>query len=89
VSEADVDRYLAAMHAMQSGVAAEMHRDPKPTEPKHLRVGVNSALLGNAAIGALLIEKGVITQDEYECALADAAEREKATYEERLGVHLH
>ncbi|GAY12061.1 hypothetical protein [Pseudonocardia sp. N23] len=89
MSQADVDRYHAAMHAMQSGVAAEMFRDPKPTEPKHLRVGVNSALLGSAAIGALLIEKGVITQDDYERAMADQAEREKAAYEERLGVHLH
>lgn len=89
MSDEDVERYIVAVHAMQSGVAAEMHRDPGPTEPKHLRVGVNSALLGQAALAALLIEKGVITMDEYERALADAAEKEQRESEERLGVKLH
>jgi hypothetical protein len=85
VTQHDIDRYSAAAHAMQSGVAAEMG---KPCEPKHLRVGVNSALVSNGAVVSLLIEKGVFTHDEYQAALADFMEREQAAYEQRLGVKL-
>lgn len=83
MTENDRNRYDAALHAMQSGVAAEMG---KPCEPKHLRVGVNSALVGNAAIARLLIEKGVITLDEYVAAEADEMERERDRYAERLST---
>jgi len=86
MSERDVARYQAAAHAMQSGVAAEMGKE---CEPKHLRVGVNSAMVGNAALARLLIDKGVFTLDEYEAAQADEMEAEQARYENRLGVHLH
>lgn len=80
-------RYLRAMHAVQSGVAAEMNIDPGPTEPKHLRVGVNSALITASALVGLLISKGVITADEYDQALADCAEEEQRAYEQRLSEH--
>ena len=86
MTEKDTDRYLAAAHAMQSGVAAEMGPE---CEPKHLRVGINSALVGNAALARLLIEKGVFTLDEYEAAQAAEMEAEKDRYEHRLGVTLH
>lgn len=72
------ERYMRAMHAMQSGVAALM--PSKETEPKHLRVGVNSALIDSAAVASLLIAKGVFTEDEYLEALALTAERDVATY---------
>jgi hypothetical protein len=77
----DRQRYLDAAHAMQSGVAAKMPIDPSETQPKHLRVGVNSAMVDTAALAGLLIAKGLITQDEYVTAVADGMEREKALYE--------
>jgi len=89
----DHQRYLDLMHAMQSGVAMKMNYDGGPasgeTSPKHLRVGVNAAMVGNSALATLLMEKGVITEDEYFAALAAGAAREKDLYEgwlrERLG----
>lgn len=80
-------RYLAAAHAMQSGVAAKMHVDPSETTPKHLRVGVNSAMSEHAALAKLLMDKGIITEDEYVQAQADQMEREKALYERFLSDH--
>ena len=80
-------RHHAAAHAMQSGVAMEMHIDPAPTNPKHLRVGINAAMSDLGAMATLLIEKGVFTHEEYTKALADAMEAEKAAYERRLSEH--
>lgn len=85
--EEDHQRYLAAAHAMQSGVAHKMHVDPSETSPKHLRVGVNSAMVDAAAVARLLIAKGVFTEDEYYAAIADQMEREKALYEQFLKDH--
>lgn len=77
-------RYRDAAHAMQSGVAMEMNHNPQPTDPKHLRVGVNVALCDLGSLAALLISKGVITPDEYAKALADGMEEEKRRYEEHV-----
>ena len=85
--EKDTARYNAAAHAMQSGVAMEMNFHPSPTEPKHLRVGVNSAMSDMGGLATLLIEKGVITREEYTKAVADAMEREKQRYEAFLTEH--
>ena len=81
-----LDRYEAAMHAVQSGVAYEMPINKAPTEPKHLRVGINSAMVEHYALAKLLMDKGVITTDEYEEALAMAAEAEKKRYEDYLSA---
>jgi hypothetical protein len=78
------DRYNAACHAMQSGVAMEMQNDPSSTSPKHLRVGVNSAMVDSATIARLLIDRGIFTEAEFRSALADQMEVEKKLYEERL-----
>ena len=82
------ERYVAAMHAMQSGIAMDMETytggSKGATTPKQLRVGVNSALVNDAALTTLLIAKGVITQDEYVEAVAVAAEAEAARYEQLL-----
>lgn len=85
--EASYARYLAAAHAMQSGVASKMVFDPAETTPKHLRVGVNSAMSDHSALAKLLIEKGVITEEEYFSAIADAMEREKGLYEKTVSDH--
>lgn len=82
--EAIWQEYLDLCHAMQSGVAAEMNYDQDPVTPKHLRTGVNSALVDSAALAGLLIEKGLITRREFYTALRDKMKAEVATYEKRL-----
>jgi hypothetical protein len=82
--EEDRARYLAALHAMQSGVAMEENYDPGPTSPKHLRVGVNSAMVEHGALIGLLMVKGVITAEEYYEALADRMEAERDAFAERI-----
>jgi hypothetical protein len=80
----DEARYIAAAHAMQSGVAMEMNYRSQPTEPKHLRVGINSAMVDHSALAKILIDKGIITDAEYMKALADAMEAEKLRYEKHI-----
>ena len=80
-------RYEAALHAVQTGVAAWMQVDPSEIEPKHLRVGVNSALLDSAALVKLFIAKGVFTEEEYAEALVEAVEGEVRRYQEKLQEH--
>lgn len=80
------ERYEAAAHAMQSGVAMEMNYRSQPTEPKHLRVGINAAMSDMGGLVTLLIEKGVITSEEYIRAVADSMEREKLRYELALSA---
>jgi hypothetical protein len=82
------ERYLAAAHAVQTGVALELARNPKSGEPKHLRVGVNMRACDHTGLVKLLIAKGVITEDEYVEAMADEAELEQQRYEQRLGAKL-
>jgi len=83
------DQYRAAAHALQSGVAAMMNFDPKPTEPKHLRTGINIALCDHAALARLLINKGVITPEEYIQAILTGVRDEVTRYEQSLSEHAH
>lgn len=80
----DKERYTNAVHAMQSGVATLMNFDANETSPKHLRVGVNSALCDSSALAKLLISKGLITEEEYLKAEADMMEEEVKRYEQSL-----
>jgi hypothetical protein len=93
----DNERYVNAAHAMQSGVRLKMTREGIPddkdlspshgeTSPKHLRVGVNSALSTLDAHTRLLIAKGVFTEEEYIEAVTEAMEREVDSYREALGL---
>lgn len=82
------ERYEAAAHAMQSGVTFELEYDSKSGTPKHLRVGVNSAMVNDDAVARLLIAKGVFTEVEYHEAVADAMDREVKRYEESLTLRL-
>ena len=81
------ERYRAALHAMQTGVAFEMQFDPTSTEPKHLRVGVNASMSDNAALVRLLSSKGIITEEEYYKEIADTMELEVKRYETILSQH--
>jgi len=78
---------MLAAHAMQSGVAAKMGYDKSETDPKHLRVGINSAMRDQASLVRLLIDKGVIEETEYEKAIADGMEEEVRGYEKELSDH--
>ena len=80
-------RIAAAMHAVQSGVAATHAIDASDGTPKHLRTGINAALVADAALVRLLIAKGIMTEEDYLTALAAEAEAEVARYEERLSAH--
>ncbi len=80
----DDERYKNACHAMQSGVAMMMNYDSTETEPKHLRVGVNAAMVEFSALVRLLIDKGVMTLEEFEKYLADDMEEEARRYERRI-----
>lgn len=83
----DEDRYRKACHAVQSGVAAKMQYNPKETEPKHLRTGVNISMRDLASLVHLLVGKGLITMDEFQKAIADGMETEKQLYEDELSEH--
>jgi hypothetical protein len=80
-------RYRAAAHAMQTGVAMTMTTRPAATEPKHLRVGINSAMVEASALVRILITKGILTEHEWYTALADAMEEEQTLYERDLSTH--
>lgn len=73
--------YEEACHAMQSGVAMELARNPISGTAKHLRVGVNVALRDHASLVALLVSKGIITYEEYERAMTEGMNEEVERYE--------
>lgn len=89
-------RYAAAMHAVQTGVAMTISLDNRDVasgdkqpdsgsaSSKHLRTGIDSALVSNGALTQLLIEKGVITELEFWAKLAEFAEDEAKAYESEL-----
>ncbi len=86
---ANNERYLAACHAMQTGVMTIMHKEPRgleigETSPKHLRVGVNSAMCDHAALVRLLIAKGLFTEEEYSVEVTAEMEREVERYRRRI-----
>lgn len=82
------ERYNKAMHAMQTGVAMEMYQPDRKsaTEPKHLRVGVNSALVETSALGTALMRKGLLTPEEYYSAMVEQMESEVASYQTRISA---
>lgn len=79
--------YEDALHGVQAGVAAEEGTNAKATSPKHLRVGINSAMVNDAALVRLLVKKGVITWEEHAEELRLEANRELDRYEDKLSAH--
>lgn len=86
--QAIMDEYEALCHAMQSGVAAKQFVSGSETQPKHLRVGINNALVSQAVLVKILVDKRIITDLEYFTALRDAMKKEVESYEEYLS-HQH
>lgn len=56
--------------------------DTHPNGPKHTRVGLNMRACDHAALASVLIEKGVITEEEYLERLRLFANEELARYED-------
>ena len=95
MSEDNKKRYSDAAHAMQSGVKMMMNYehpeaqtpdnalDPS-TSPKHLRVGINSTMVDHAALMHILLNKKIITLDDYFASLADEMEEEVERYEKAI-----
>ena len=78
-------RYLELGHAMQSGVAMMMQcGDGKETTPKHLRTGINSAMVEHSAVLQVLLKKGVVTEAEYYESLCEMMRKEVQLYEEAI-----
>ncbi len=84
----DSQRLLSATMKMQSGVAhIQAHNaqhSPGFDYKKDFRVGLNTVLSGQGGLVKLLIEKGVITQEEVAKALANAMEYEVTMMETEL-----
>lgn len=74
------NRYVSATHKMQSGVAFMQEQGANEIKPKHLRVDINAALCDIAALGHLLIKKGIIKEEEYVEAVASQMEEEVEKY---------
>jgi hypothetical protein len=87
MSQNDIDRYTAAAHAMQSGVMGLLEINPTLAEDKHVRVGITSNQVSDAAVARLLIEKGIFTLDEYHAALAAEMDAEVDRLEATLSEH--
>lgn len=74
--------YEDALHGVQTAIQFELDtKASQTTEPKHLRVGIDSAHISDAAIVRLLLKKGVITQAELDESLRIQANDELAHYE--------
>ncbi len=68
--------YKEAMHGVQSAIAYRIGRGEDLATSKHLRVGVDSAMVTDAALARLLIKKGVFTAEEYAEEIRLEANRE-------------
>jgi hypothetical protein len=86
-----IDQYHALLHAMQSGVAADIGQQlPRTEDPqmvnflKHMRVGVNSTMCDQAALVRIFVAKGLFTDAEYFQALVEEMKREVERYEKTL-----
>lgn len=82
--------YMSQLHAIQSGVAMMLETfgsNGSGASPKHLRVGVDSAMVNDAAVVSLLMKKGLITLGEYYDELIIQARKEKERYEKVLSEH--
>lgn len=77
--------YEQALHGIQSAVKFSHEHGRQDGSPKHLRTGLNGAMCDHAALARLLIQKGVITEDEYLEASRIGVNTELASYERTYG----
>ena len=82
------ETYNSLAHAVQTGIAFMMQHSTEFTSPKHLRTGLDMRAVDHGALVALLIEKKVITEEEYAAKLVEYAEREVKAYEADISLKL-
>lgn len=76
--------YEQALHGIQTAIKYVMENvDSKFVQPKHLRVGIDSAHVTDLAITSLLIKKGIITKEEYIEEVRLAMNHELAQWEQQ------
>lgn len=74
--------YERHAHRVQTAIAALMaYGSARSTEPKHLRVGIDTARADQGGLATLLIAKGIFTESEYISALTVAMKQEADSYE--------
>lgn len=78
------ERWHRAAHCMQAGVKMDKAGARADGEHVQSRIGINVALRDHGSLVALLVSKGVITDDEYFEAIADGMEQEVREYEALL-----
>jgi len=81
-------RYEIACHAMQTGVAYKMAVSPNETNPKHLRVGINSAMVETSVLFKIMLKRGLITEIEFYEILCETMEEEAKGYQSWIEVHI-
>lgn len=75
--------YEQAAHGVQTAIAYDIERGGTAATPKHLRVGVDMSKSDMFGLAMLLIQKGIITQEEYVENMRLAANTELAMREEK------
>lgn len=93
--EAKRTLYAHLTHAVQSGVSWDQRTwKPTPedrvhnTEGKSLRTGLNVVLCSHSALATLLMEKGVISEEEYFDACNMQLAEEMKNYERKLSARI-
>jgi hypothetical protein len=82
--QALIEEYDRLSHAMMTGVGHDVQLRPESTSAKHVRTGINAALVSHAALVRLLMEKRLITDVEYWRAAVEEMRREVERYEQIL-----
>lgn len=78
--------YMEAAHGVQTAMAHRIGLGQGLASPKHLRTGINLAMVEHGALVSLLIDKGLFTSEEYMEYLRLATNEELAREQEDLGV---
>lgn len=86
--QASVARHNLHLRRVQTGIATQMDQGSKDTEPKHLRVGIDSLFADAKGLATLLLAKGVFTREEYLAAIAQSMEEEADGMEASLSAKL-
>ena len=58
--------YLRLCHAIQTGIVHIIDSGGNLAEPKHLRTGIDITKCEQGALAELLMDKGLITKEEYQ-----------------------
>lgn len=78
--------YKEAAHGVQSHIAYGIQIGEHATEPKHLRLGIDMEKADTLGLVCLLMDKGVITPEEYHEYLRRAANHELAMRQDESGL---